>query len=250
MRAFAGRTRKTLIVTTVLALTVVTLVSVSPWLLQRAGIAHNALPWTPPCVVHTDEGTVGLSREEAQRATTAVALEARGTEHPPDTSGIDTEVWERLRSGPSADAGPSLTCHASGSNGLETQELRESGLTPRAAKVRSAMEDAFGEQSLGGYEPGGVQDGHGEDSAHYEGRAIDVFYRPVSEKNRRQGWLLAHWLVAHAETLNIANVIFDDRIWNVHGSLRGWWDYDSPDPDNDILSHRDHVHVDVQQGSK
>ncbi|TQN31517.1 hypothetical protein FHX37_1424 [Haloactinospora alba] len=249
MRAFFGRARKVLIVTAVLALTAVTLVSVAPWLLQRADMARTALPWTPPCVVHTGEGTVALSRQEAQRATTAVALEAHGAEDP-DTSGIDADVRERLRSGPPADAGPSLTCRASGSGGLERQKLGESGLTPRASQVRSAMEEVFGEQSLGGYEPGGVQDGHGEDSAHYDGRAIDVFYRPVSEENRRQGWLLAHWLVAHAQTLDIANVIFDDRIWNVHGSPGGWWDYDSPDPDNDILSHRDHVHVDVQQGSE
>ncbi|MBV2366174.1 hypothetical protein ACFPZ0_15410 [Streptomonospora nanhaiensis] len=244
-----GRARRALVLAVVVALCGTGLAAAAPWLLARAGIDldRTALPWADPCSVDTGEGTVMLTLAQARRATTAVALEARGEEGP-DTSGIDPAVLRRLREGPPDDAGPSLTCRASTTDGLEREDLTETGLTPRAQAVLDAMGEVFGEMSLGGYEPGGIGTGHGEDSAHYDGRAIDVFYRPVTEENRREGWLLAHWLVAHAEELHIANVIFDDKIWNARGSRGGWWPYRSPDPNNEILRHLDHVHVDVQEG--
>jgi hypothetical protein len=110
------------------------------------------------------------------------------------------------------------------------------------------MAAVFGEQSLGGFAPGGVGQGHGADSTHYDGRAIDIFFRPVTEENRRQGWLLAHWLVAHAKDLDIQYVIFDDRFWSAHLPRAQWHDYEAPDPANEILRHLDHVHVDVLGG--
>lgn len=218
-----------------------------PALLDRAGIDETALPWGPECTVATEDGDVSLSLEQARSATTAAALEERGAEAP-DTSGIDPGVLDRLRTGPPEDAGPSLTCRASPSSGLEAEEMTASGLTPRAARLLDGIREVFGDVSVGGFAPGGIDSGHGEGSTHYEGRAIDVFYRPVDEENRREGWLLAHWLVAHAEEYHIAVVIFDDRIWNVRLSAAGWRDYASPDPDNEILRHLDHVHVDVQRG--
>ncbi|MGK7224128.1 hypothetical protein ACSNO4_15210 [Kocuria flava] len=203
--------------------------------------------WGSECTVETAEGRIGLDREQAQRATTAVALAARGAERP-DTSDLDDAVLQRLAEGPPGDAGPSLSCRATAAEDLPAQELTPSGLTPRAQRLLEAMTDVFGEQSLGGFAPGGVATGHGEESTHYDGRAVDVFFRPVSEENRRQGWVLAHWLVAHAEELEVQYVIFDDRVWSVHG-LRGQWrDYDAPDPGNEILRHLDHVHVDVLRG--
>ncbi|MFC7328512.1 hypothetical protein [Marinactinospora rubrisoli] len=222
-----------------------------PWLLERTGLGETALPWGPECAVRLGSETAGLTLEEARRATTAVALEARGDGSAvpeADTAGIDPAVLDRLREGPAGDPGPVLTCRAAPADGLAAEELTESGLTPRAERVRTAMAEVFGEQSLGGFEPGGVSDGHGSDSAHYDGRAIDVFYRPVDEENRRAGWLLAHWLVAHADELDLAVVIFDDRIWSASFSQVGWRPYVSGDTGNDILQHRDHVHVDVQRG--
>jgi len=70
----------------------------------------------------------------------------------------------------------------------------------------------------------------------------------VTEENRRQGWILAHWLIAHAEDLDIQYVIFDDRFWSVHSSSGQWHSYDAPEPGNEILRHLDHVHVDVLRG--
>jgi hypothetical protein len=136
---------------------------------------------------------------------------------------------------------------------VDEEELDQQGLTERAQRVRRDMAAAFGDLPLGGFEPGGVTDGHMEGSAHYEGRAIDVFFRPVNETNRRRGWVLAHYLVANADRLDVDHVIFDDRIWTAGDrSRQGWRDYDpGADPDASaetlaILEHRDHVHVDVR----
>lgn len=129
-----------------------------------------------------------------------------------------------------------------------TSDLVESGLTPRADRVRLAVEGAFGPQQLGGFAPGGVRDGHMAGSTHYEGRAVDVFFRPVDADGRRRGWAVAHYLVAHAARLKVQTVIFDDRIWQARRSDQGWRDYRVPSSsrgDVAILEHRDHVHVDV-----
>ncbi|MDQ0678731.1 hypothetical protein QFZ30_002113 [Arthrobacter pascens] len=223
------------------------LVLLAPGLLSSLRTEDGSLLWRPECVVETSEGEVGLDRDEAQLATTAVALLARGVEAP-DTSGIDAAVLQWLANGPPEDAGPSLTCRGSAASDLQEQQLGVTGLTPRAEQLREAMTEVFGDQTLGGFASGGVDQGHGADSTHYDGRAIDIFFRPVTEENRRNGWILAHWLVAHAADLNIQYVIFDDRFWSVHGSRGQWQDYDAPEPRNEILRHLDHVHVDVLGG--
>ncbi len=89
-------------------------------------------------------------------------------------------------------------------------------------------------------------------SAHYDGRAIDVFVRPIGPENRKRGWAMAYYLVAQAERLGIDHVIFDDMIWTSgRRSEDGWRDYDpgstrgKPQSTVKILEHRDHVHVDV-----
>lgn len=131
---------------------------------------------------------------------------------------------------------------------VEEQDLEASGLTGRAETVRAELDRAFGDLVLGGFAPGGVSTGHKEGSAHYEGRAIDIFVRPVNKENKRRGWVIAQYLVAHAKRLQIEHVIFDDRIWgDGRRSEDGWRNYDPPDRAGDraILEHRDHVHVDV-----
>ncbi len=132
----------------------------------------------------------------------------------------------------------------------EDASLDDTGLTRRAAGVRRELERAFGDLPLGGFAPEGVQTGHMASSAHYDGRAIDIFFRPVTDANRQRGWAVASWLVANAGRLDVATVIFDDRIWRAGDrSSEGWRDYRVPassSGDPEILEHRDHVHVDVR----
>ena len=103
------------------------------------------------CTVGTPGGTIGLDRDEAKLATTAVALAARGLEAP-DTAGIDEAVLQQLADGPIDDAGPSLSCRGSAATDLPVEQLTASGLTPRAEQVR---EREFGR----------VEDGDDDDRA-------------------------------------------------------------------------------------
>ncbi|TWG91180.1 hypothetical protein L615_008200000030 [Nocardioides sp. J9] len=138
-----------------------------------------------------------------------------------------------------------FSCDLDGGAPTADADLTPSGLTPRAEKVRKELLERFGRLSLGGYAPGGVSSGHMEGSAHYDGRAIDAFVRPISPANKTRGWAMAHWAVANAARLQIRTVIFDDRIWTA--GREGWRDYDPPRSSGDraILEHRDHVHIDV-----
>ncbi|HET7328980.1 MAG TPA: hypothetical protein VFJ14_17040 [Nocardioidaceae bacterium] len=135
-------------------------------------------------------------------------------------------------------------------DGAAEQRIGASGLTPRAQAVLDDIRQTFGDVPVGGFAPGGVSTGHIEGSAHYEGRAVDVFFRPVNDRNQRKGWALAHYLVARAELLQIQTVIYDDMIWTASRSEEGWREYDEPaGPNQPVLEHRDHVHVDVVDGS-
>ncbi|MGB0098835.1 MAG: hypothetical protein WBP61_01010 [Nocardioides sp.] len=140
-----------------------------------------------------------------------------------------------------------LSCDLGDEPDEERDRLTDSGLTRRADVVRREVDDLFGDPPMGGFAPGGVSTGHMEGSAHYEGRAVDVFVRPVNAQNNIRGWAMAHYLVAMADRLGVQTVIFDDRIWTHRASGDGWRDYDPPSRSGDqaILEHRDHVHVDV-----
>jgi hypothetical protein len=133
---------------------------------------------------------------------------------------------------------------------LARQSARGNGLTARADRVRRDLLRVFGRLPLGGYAAGGVTTGHMAGSAHYDGRAVDVFVRPVGPANRRRGWTIASYLVAHASRLHVDHVIFDARIWSAARSDQGWRPYDpGKAPGNRAtLLHRDHVHVDVPTG--
>ncbi len=128
------------------------------------------------------------------------------------------------------------------------EEPGAEGLTPRAASVLDGMRTAFGDLQVGGFDPAGVDSGHIAGSAHYDGRAVDVFFRPYDDPERtRAGWSLAHWLVVHADVYGIATVIYDDRIWTAARSDERWRRYVHPSGDttDPTLRHLDHVHVDV-----
>ena len=125
------------------------------------------------------------------------------------------------------------------------------GLTSRAEAMWKAVARVFGTLPVGGFAPGGVTTGHVPGSAHYEGRAIDFLYRPGTARSARHGWVLAQWFVAHATALQVATVIFDDKIWTPGDwHNKGWRTYNYPDgpTTNPTLLRLDHVHADVQRG--
>ena len=129
-----------------------------------------------------------------------------------------------------------------------SDRLNPAGLTPAAARVRRNVTAVFGDLPLGGFAPGGISTGHQPGSAHYEGRAVDIFFRPIGGAQTREGWAVAQYLVAQADRLKIETVIFDERIWTARRSSQGWRPYtvsSSRSGDRDVLLHRDHVHVDV-----
>ena len=141
-----------------------------------------------------------------------------------------------------------FSCRIDETPGRESDKLTDAGLTHRADVVRREVGDLFGDPPLGGFAPGGVSTGHLEGSAHYDGRAVDIFVRPVSAENQVRGWAIAQYLVAMSQRLSIEHVIFDDRIWTAGSrSGDGWRDYDPPERSGSrlVLEHRDHVHVDV-----
>ncbi|MEY4347751.1 MAG: hypothetical protein RIS43_170, partial [Actinomycetota bacterium] len=117
----------------------------------------------------------------------------------------------------------SVSCTYWPTGGFGKQDLDKIGLTPRAHEVLDATKKAFGFIPYGGFAPGGVTSGHKPGSAHYEGRAIDFFFKPYTDKAKKlSGWQLAQWAVLNAERLHIATVIYDDRVWTYNGSYQGW----------------------------
>jgi hypothetical protein len=219
--------------------------------------ATRWIPGVADCTVTVGDRTVELSTEEAEKAATVSArsirlrLPARTTSAAVadllDSSEDDAAVVTAALTGRAQHA---LSCRHGGADDEERDTLNRVGLTARAVAVRRALDEAFGPQRVGGFAPGGVTSGHMRGSAHYEGRAVDVFFRPVNERNRTRGWALAEYAVAHAERLSVDTVIYDGRIWTSRRGAEGWRAY-SPDTSGrtakvaEILEHRDHVHVDV-----
>ena len=141
-----------------------------------------------------------------------------------------------------------FSCRLGSTPDTKSARLTDSGLTRRAEVVRREVVEVFDGPPLGGFAPGGVRTGHMPGSAHYDGRAVDIFVRPISAENKIRGWAIAHYLVAQADRLDVKTVIFDGRIWTAgRKSGDGWRTYVPPETSGDraILEHRDHVHVDV-----
>lgn len=271
----AGPGRTGAVVATIATILVVGLAAAGVWAIGRTiGVVG------PPCHLTTSGGVRDLSRDEALDATTAALVAQRRSAQPADLA----KVLFRVRSGelehldaasataalktarsaqaaaPAAELaearallgynGPALACETKQAS-VSRQAEGKSGLTPRAEHVRAELVSVAGPQKVGGYAPGGVDSGHMNGSAHYEGRAIDVFVRPVSARNTRRGWTMAHWAVAHAEQLQLATVIFSDHIWTARSLEHDWRPYTPPQgaTTNAVLRHLDHVHLDVPRGS-
>jgi hypothetical protein len=215
------------------------------------------LPGVSDCSVAVGSATVDLRTQQAENATSIAAGAVRRGRPLATTAEALAELLDSSKSDglvvASALTGRfphALTCQHGGADEEEPDRLNRVGLTGRAGRVRKDLDIAFGPQKVGGFAPGGVTNGHMPGSAHYEGRAVDVFFRPVTKKQGARGWAMAQYLVAHAERLEIDTVIFDGRIWTSRRSFQGWRRY-SPDTTGRsakitaVLEHRDHVHLDV-----
>ena len=193
------------------------------------------------------DGLVEVEGYEAMEITVAAQAVQRSAY--PDAYADHEADGRALASALTGNHEAAFWCDTPGDAEEASDRLDEAGLVARAATVREELESVFGPLSLGGFQPGGVSSGHMDGSAHYEGRAVDIFFRPVNAANQERGWAMAHYLVAQADRLSINTIIFDDRIWRAGSrSGSGWTDYDVPSSsrgDRAILEHRDHVHVDV-----
>ena len=138
----------------------------------------------------------------------------------------------------------SLACSLRHS-GYPRQTMDASGFTPRAQAVAAELRVWFGSDTpISTYR---TADGS---STHDRGLALDVFFPMQDGAGGREGWAAAHWLVAHADRLGIAVVIYDDKIWSARRGAEGWRDYQSPSGDTSVTDrHLDHIHVDVVEGS-
>ncbi len=167
----------------------------------------------------------------------------------PDAYGYHEADARVLASALTGNSRAAFSCSVSTEPRPGSSTLSEAGLTTRAEQVRSDVAELYGRIPTGGFAPGGVDSGHMKGSAHYSGRAVDFFFRPVSAENKVGGWALAHWAVANAARLGINTVIFDGRIWQVGSrSEEEWTAYRVPSTSSgeaQILEHRDHVHIDV-----
>jgi hypothetical protein len=228
-----------------------------------------AAPETPvvikDCWFPAGPANVSLTREQAQALTTRAAELGQTSR---TTGRLVQQLATTVRGTLAVDATTADTV-AAGLAGLppaarlvcawpraavEPQEPGPSGLVPRAQRLRAAWTELFGPVPAGGFASGGVTTGHVDGSAHYEGRAIDVFFRPVGDREQhRRGWVFAQWLLAHAADHQVLSIIYDDHIWTSWAAGLGWRDYVHPGATirhrgNAVLRHLDHVHVAVESG--
>lgn len=240
-------------------------------LLTGAVVATQVVDGDPDCSLEVAGQTRGLSVQEAQRLTTLAGVTLRdglpaarlavavGEALSGSVSGRAVDALARVPASARPSSGDlslarALLGHGSSrlSCAVDLPEVGAeaegpAGLTPRAARVLAQVDLVFGDPPVGGFAPGGVRSGHVPGSAHYEGRAVDVFFRPVTADNRRRGWVTAQWAVAHASSLGLATVIFDRQIWTAARASEGWRPYAVPPGGGDpaVRAHLDHVHVDV-----
>ncbi len=162
---------------------------------------------------------------------------------------VDTQAYadELISAGKQLPA-ESISCAFWPGETKTSLDLNMIGLTSAAQIMWDNVDQRFGFIPFGGFGPGGIDSGHMKGSAHYEGRAIDFFFKPFKKSAEvAKGWTLANWAVANADRLNIATVIYQDRIWSRNSSFRGWQLFvpSYGDPNNATIRHLDHVHIDV-----
>jgi hypothetical protein len=217
------------------------------------------------CWFPDDPANVSLTGEQAQLLTDRAAELGRTTRSTGrlvqalattvrSTGAADAAAARRVAAGLAGLPGAARLVCAWTRPAVEPQDPGPTGLVPRARQLRAAWTRAFGYLPAGGFASGGVTTGHVDGSAHYEGRAIDVFFRPLGDREQhRRGWVFAQWVLAHAADHQVLSIIYDDHIWTSWAAGLGWRDYVHPGATmrhrgNAVLRHLDHVHVAVESG--
>ncbi len=130
----------------------------------------------------------------------------------------------------------------------ESDDLDDAGLTARASVVREELGNVFGELSMGGFAPGGVSEGHMEGSAHYDGRAVDVFVRPSTTPTSARAGRSPPTSSPRPTGSSCGPSSSTGRSGpRAPAPSRAGATTTRPPPSGDraVLEHRDHVHVDV-----
>lgn len=119
-------------------------------------------------------------------------------------------------------------------------------VTSRTAHLVAQLRAAFGDLPMWCWDlrPGNPR------SDHPHGRACDITFGAIGRfptpAERAEGWAVANWLVANADPLEIAYVIWDGRIWSARSGWRtytGGGIYNRAHPTG---GHFDHAHVSVK----
>jgi hypothetical protein len=213
-----------------------------------AGPANVSLTQAQAQALTDQAAELGRTARSTGRLVEALATTVRST------GAADAAAARRIAAGLAGLPGAARLVCAWPRAAVEPQGPGPTGLVPRARQLRTAWTRAFGYLPAGGFASGGVTTGHVDGSAHYEGRAIDVFFRPRGDREQhRRGWVFAQWVLAHAADHQVLSIIYDDHIWTSWAAGLGWRDYVHPGATmrhrgNAVLRHLDHVHVAVESG--
>ncbi|MEV6316004.1 hypothetical protein [Streptomyces sp. NPDC051776] len=99
------------------------------------------------------------------------------------------------------------------------------------ARVRAELVREFGPGVLPGAQAAAAERAGGSGRATSRAGADPVIAVPVGATvarggPERRGWELAHWAVANASELRIAQVSYADRVWKARESGKGWHEAD------------------------
>ncbi len=109
------------------------------------------------------------------------------------------------------------------------------GLTVGAASLRTLLARLFRLEDIGGYACRPNTANRSRLSVHAVGRALDVMV------GSSRGDMIADWLLANADALDVQLLIWRRRIWRSgQANVRV---YTGPNP------HTDHIHVEVLEGA-
>lgn len=111
---------------------------------------------------------------------------------------------------------------------VSRQGVGAGGLTARAEAVRTDVQKAFGPLPTGHYKAD-------------HGVGFDIFLEPTANATIR-GWAIAHYLVAQANRLDIAQVSFGNRRWGIGSASEKGWQTVPKD-------HAHQIHVAVVSGT-